>query len=51
MSPMQSMTIVNVAAALMVVPIGYMLFAEQMSLTKALGLLLCCGGLVLIART
>lgn len=42
--------IVNVAAALIVVPIGYMLFAEQMNWTKALGLLLCCGGLVLIAR-
>ena len=42
--------IVNVAAALVVVPIGYMLFAEQMSWTKALGLLMCCGGLVLIAR-
>lgn len=42
--------IVNVAAALIVVPIGYMLFAETMSWTKALGLLLCCGGLVLIAQ-
>ena len=42
--------IVNVAAALIVVPIGYMLFAEHMSWTKALGLLLCCGGLVLIAQ-
>ena len=42
--------IVNVAAALIVVPIGYMLFAEAMSWTKALGLLLCCGGLVLIAQ-
>ncbi len=42
--------IVNVAAALIVVPIGYMLFAEQMSWTKAVGLLLCCGGLALIAQ-
>jgi multidrug transporter EmrE-like cation transporter len=42
--------IVNVAAALIVVPIGYMLFAETLSWTKALGLLLCCGGLVLIAQ-
>jgi multidrug transporter EmrE-like cation transporter len=42
--------IVNVAAALVVVPIGYMLFAEHLSWTKALGLLLCCSGLVLIAR-
>ena len=42
--------IVNVAAALVVVPIGYMLFAEQLTWTKALGLLLCCGGLVLLAQ-
>jgi multidrug transporter EmrE-like cation transporter len=42
--------IVNVAAALIVVPIGYLLFAEQMSWTKALGLVMCCGGLALIAR-
>ena len=42
--------IVNVAAALIVVPIGYMLFSEQMSWTKAVGLLLCCGGLALIAQ-
>jgi drug/metabolite transporter (DMT)-like permease len=42
--------IVNVAAALIVVPIGYMLFAEHLSWTKGLGLLLCCAGLVLIAR-
>lgn len=42
--------IVNVAVALLVVPIGYFFFAEQMSWTKALGLMLCCGGLLLIAR-
>jgi multidrug transporter EmrE-like cation transporter len=42
--------IVNVAAALVVVPIGYLLFAEQLSWTKALGLLLCCAGLVLVAQ-
>lgn len=42
--------IVNVAAALVVVPIGYVLFAEHMTWTKAIGLLLCCGGLVLIAQ-
>lgn len=42
--------IVNVAAALVVVPIGYMLFAEHMTWTKGLGLLLCSGGLVLIAQ-
>lgn len=42
--------VVNVSVALLVVPIGYLFFAEGMSWTKALGLLLCCGGLVLIAR-
>jgi len=42
--------IVNVAAALIVVPIGYLLFAEGLSWTKALGLLLCCAGLVLVAQ-
>lgn len=42
--------VVNVAVALLAVPVGYMLFAEQISWTKALGLLLCCGGLVMIAR-
>lgn len=42
--------IVNVAAALIVVPIGYMLFAEHMTWTKAVGLLMCCGGLWLIAQ-
>jgi hypothetical protein len=42
--------IVNVAVALIVVPIGLMMFGEQMSWAKGLGLLMCCGGLVLIAR-
>ena len=42
--------IVNVAAALIVVPIGYFLFAEGLSWTKALGLLLSCAGLVLVAQ-
>ncbi len=42
--------IVNVAAALLMVPVGYLIFAEGMSVAKALGLLMCCGGLVLIAR-
>lgn len=42
--------IVNVAAVLIVVPVGYLLFAEGMTWTKALGLLLCCAGLILIAR-
>jgi drug/metabolite transporter (DMT)-like permease len=42
--------IVNVAVALLVVPIGYVFFAEQMSWVKGLGLLMCCGGLILITR-
>lgn len=42
--------IVNVAVALLVVPIGYLFFAEQMSWVKGLGLAMCCGGLLLIAR-
>ena len=42
--------IVNVAAALIVVPVGYLLFAEQLTWTKAVGLLMCCGGLALIAQ-
>lgn len=41
--------IVNVATALLVVPIGYALFAEQVSAIKLAGIALCCGGLVLIA--
>lgn len=42
--------IVSVAVALLVVPIGYVFFAEQMSWAKGLGLLMCCGGLILLAR-
>lgn len=42
--------IVNVVVALIVVPIGYLFFAEQMTWLKGLGLLMCCGGLLLIAR-
>lgn len=40
--------IVNVAAALIVVPIGYLMFGEHMTWVKGLGLLLCCGGLTLL---
>jgi multidrug transporter EmrE-like cation transporter len=42
--------VVNVAVALLVVPIGYFFFTEGLNWTKALGLLLCCCGLVLVAR-
>ncbi|MEQ1754016.1 MAG: hypothetical protein ABL973_07765 [Micropepsaceae bacterium] len=41
--------IVNVATALLVVPIGYAVFGEQMSGIKTAGLVMCCGGLVLLA--
>jgi drug/metabolite transporter (DMT)-like permease len=41
--------IVNVATALLLVPIGYLVFAEQMSLVKLAGLGLCCAGLILLA--
>jgi drug/metabolite transporter (DMT)-like permease len=41
--------IVNVATALLVVPIGYAVFGEQMSGVKLAGLALCCAGLVLLA--
>lgn len=41
--------IVNVATALLVVPIGFALFAEQMSAVKLAGIAMCCAGLVLIA--
>jgi drug/metabolite transporter (DMT)-like permease len=41
--------IVNVATALLVVPIGYVVFGEQMSGVKIAGLALCCGGLILLA--
>jgi drug/metabolite transporter (DMT)-like permease len=41
--------IVNVATALLVVPIGYAVFGEQMSGVKLAGLALCCGGLMLLA--
>lgn len=41
--------IVNVATALLVVPVGYAVFGEQMSAIKWMGLALCCGGLTLLA--
>jgi multidrug transporter EmrE-like cation transporter len=41
--------IVNVATALLVVPIGYAVFGEQMSSLKLVGLVMCCGGLLLLA--
>jgi drug/metabolite transporter (DMT)-like permease len=41
--------IVNVATALLVVPIGFAVFGEQMSGVKLAGLALCCAGLFLLA--
>jgi len=41
--------IVNVATALLVVPVGYAVFGEQMTTVKLAGLALCCGGLILLA--
>lgn len=41
--------IVNVATALLVVPIGYAVFGEQMTSVKMAGLAMCCGGLLLLA--
>jgi len=41
--------IVNVATALLLVPVGYALFSEQLSPLKIAGLGLCCVGLILLA--
>ena len=41
--------IVNVATVLLVVPIGYAVFGEQMTGVKMTGLAMCCGGLLLLA--
>jgi len=41
--------IVNVATALLVVPLGYAVFGEQMGSVKLAGLAMCCIGLVLLA--
>lgn len=41
--------IVNVATALLLVPVGYTLFAEQMNTVKLAGLGLCSAGLILLA--
>ena len=43
-------TIVNVWVALLVVPIGYFLFREQMSGVNLVGLALCCVGLLLLTQ-
>jgi multidrug transporter EmrE-like cation transporter len=38
-----------VASALLVIPIGYAVFGEHMSLHKLAGIAMCCGGLLLLA--
>lgn len=43
-------TIVNVWVALLIVPIGYFLFREQMSGVNMIGLALCCAGLLLLTQ-
>ena len=40
--------IVNVGTALLLVPIGFVVFGEQMSAVNLAGLVLCCAGLVLL---
>ncbi|MEQ1863580.1 MAG: hypothetical protein ABL996_02890 [Micropepsaceae bacterium] len=40
--------IVNVATAVLLVPIGFVVFGEQMSAINLAGLALCCAGLVLL---
>jgi drug/metabolite transporter (DMT)-like permease len=41
---------VNVAAALVLIPIGFALFSERVSPGRGLGIVLCVVGLVLLAR-
>jgi uncharacterized membrane protein len=41
---------VNVAAALVLVPLGFAAFGERLSVAKGLGIVLCLGGLYLISR-
>lgn len=38
----------NVAATLLLVPLGYFIFKDELNITKVLGLLLCLGGLALV---
>jgi uncharacterized membrane protein len=40
---------VNVVVGLVLIPLGLLLFKEQLSLANAAGIVLCIGGLVLIA--
>jgi len=42
--------VVNVAAAVILIPLGFWMFDERLSLAKALGAALCLAGLALISR-
>jgi uncharacterized membrane protein len=42
--------VVNVSAAVILIPVGFSMFDERLSLAKALGASLCLVGLVLISR-
>jgi drug/metabolite transporter (DMT)-like permease len=42
--------VINVAAAVILIPLGFWMFDERLSLAKALGAVLCLAGLVLISR-
>ncbi len=43
-------TTVNIATAVLMVPIGFLLFRESLSWTNITGLALCCAGLFLLSR-
>jgi uncharacterized membrane protein len=45
-----SSVVVNVAAAVILIPLGFWMFDERLSLTKGVGAALCLAGLVLISR-
>ena len=42
--------VVNVSAAILLIPVGFALFDERLSLAKVLGAAFCLAGLVLISR-
>lgn len=42
--------LVNIAIAVLLIPIGILVFRERLSLPQGIGILLCVAGLVLLAR-
>jgi uncharacterized membrane protein len=38
----------NVAVTVLLVPVGYMVFRDQLSMTKAFGILLCIAGMIVV---